>query len=460
MPHRLVSLALVVGCGPPYENRTPPEIPPPETGCEIDGTNPLRAACRVIRAAAGPVEIAIVLQDGTTRSFAGDPDMLDQDILVWDLVPGEPFTWEIRAGDDVLQQGTSTAGTVPPNANVRLDVEIDGPSAVDRVLVPVQCSGPGPALVVLDALGRVRWFASPDAANLPVSFGQTEDGTFAMTSGRYDLFAWAPDGTVIHDLHVGEDLERPLHHALTGENGELLVLDATATALSDGIVYIDEGITRVWPDGTSERAWNILQVVDPTVLPDPQIPIAFGYWTLTFEGASDFAHVNGLALAGGGDFLISLKNLDTIARIDPAVPAVEWALAGSDRASAWTDLQLGATGEPVVFEAPHSPRLAPGGSLLFMNSRLPPATSSVLEVAIDEVVATAVTVREWELEVTCPVHSSVHALHDGGVFAACAATGQLFELDDDGVRRRAHVACNEGDGPGLVLGAQPIVYNY
>jgi len=455
---RIVSVALVVGCGPPVDEGPDPEPQPPPDGCAVEDPNGLRAVCHVSREAAGPVEVAIVLLDGSFRSFPGDPTLLEQDVRVWDLVPDEPFTWEIREGDVVLRRGTLTAGTVPANANVRLDVDIDGASAIDRVLVPVSCNGPAPTLVVLDALGRVRWFVSPDVTTLPVSFGQTADGTIAMSAGRYALFAWSSDGTLIHDLRVGVDLERPLHHSLTGENGEILVLDATATTLSDGNVYIDEGITRVWSDGTSERAWDILQVVDPTALGEPQIPVGFGYWTLTFEGAIDFAHVNGIALAGDGDLLVSFKNLDTIARLDLSAPAIEWALAGSDRATAWPELHLAAVDEPVVFEAPHTPRLAPWGSLLFMNSGLPPAHSSVMEVAIDEVASTAEAVRSWDLDVSCPVHSSVHGLEDGSVLAACAATGQLFELDDGGIRRRSHVACNDGDGPGLVLGAQPIHY--
>jgi hypothetical protein len=457
MPRRLVSIALVVGCGPPDEAPSPPP-PAPEEGCEIDPLNPLRAVCSVVREEAGPVEVVTVLDDGSVRTVPGDPDLLDQDIRVWDLVPEEPFRWEIREGDAVTEQGTLTAGSLPSNADVLVTVEVEGETRIERVLLPVSCDGPEPTLVVLDALGRVRWFASPDSSLLPVSFGQTADGTFAMAAGRYDLFAWAPDGTLIHDLRVGVDLERPMHHSLTGENGEILVLDATAETLSDGKVYIDEGITRVWPDGTSERAWNILQVVDPTGLGEPQIPIGFGYWTLTFDGAIDFAHVNGVALAGEGDLLISLKNLDTIVRLDPVTPAIEWALAGSGRAAAWLDLHLAASGDPVVFQAPHTPRLAPWGSILFMNSGLPPALTTVMEVEVDEEAATATTTRTWDLGVSCPVHSSVHGLDDGSVFAACAATGQLFELGDNGIRRRSKVTCAAGRGPGLVLGAQPIHY--
>jgi hypothetical protein len=112
----------------------------------------------------------------------------------------------------------------------------------------------------------------------------------------------------------------------------------------------------------------------------------------------------------------------------------------------------------VTFIAPHTPRLAPWGNVLLMSSGLPPALSEVVEVAIDEEAGTATSVRRWALDATCPVHSSVHALEDGSVFAACAATGQIFELDDTGIRRRSRVVCDAGDGPGLMLGAQPIHY--
>jgi hypothetical protein len=450
---------VVFGCegddGTPTDG-DPPVTPPP-ADCTLQKGNGVRAVCHVARETAGPVEVAITIE-GQTRVFSGDPEVAAQDVTVWDLAPNVAFDWEIRDGGTVLSSGTTMAGIVPEKGRVHFDVQVPGTPSATRMLVPIVCGGLGPSLVVLDDQGRVRWFEAPPNGPFPVAFGHTDSGLFTVASGRQQLYAWKADGTLVHDLALGIGLERPVHHALVGEGEDILVLDATAVPLTDGLTYVDEGVTRIAPDGTTSRDWDFFSVFDPTGLGQPFGPIGFGYWTLTFDDAIDYAHVNGVALADGGDWLVSIKNLDTVIRLDPLGPTVEWALLGSNRSIAFGDVALDTLGEGVVgFEAPHTPRLAPWGSVLLMDNGLLLQPSRVLELSVDAPALSVELVRSWELPAVCPVHSSVWGLPNGNVLAACAATGQVFELDDTGIVFQARVSC-DGEGQGLLLGAQPITY--
>jgi hypothetical protein len=449
---------VVFGCDGDGGTHTdgPPPVTTPPGDCGLENGNPVRAVCHVARAAAGPVDVTVTIE-GETRVFPGNPDAAEQDVTVWDLVPGVPFDWAIHDGGTLLASGTSTGGVVPEKAQVHFDVQVPGTPTATRMLVPVTCGGLGASLVVLDGEGRVRWWQEPPGA-FPVAFGHTDDGLFSVAAGRQHFYSWSADGTLAHDLELDVGLERPLHHALTGDGTDVLVLDATAVPLSDGFTYVDEGVTRIAADGTTSRAWDFFSVFDPTGLGNPFGPIGFGYWTLTFDDAIDYAHVNGVAVADEGDWFVSIKNLDSVIRLDPVGPTVEWALLGSNRSIAFEDVALEKVGtEAITFEAPHTPRLAPWGALLLMDNGLLLQESRVLELSVDAIAGTVEQVRSWELPAVCPVHSSVWGLPNGNVLAACAATGQLFELDDTGIRWQARVTC-DGDGQGLLLGAQPITY--
>src|SRR5688572_23493954 len=154
----------------------PPVVTPPGA-CELELGNPVRAVCHVTREAPGPLDVTVTV-DGETRVFPGDPELAEQDVRVWDLLPGVPFDWVIHDSGAVLASGTTTAGTLPEKARVHFEVQVPGTPTTNRMLVPIVCGGLGPSLVVLDSQGRVRWWQEPLAGAFPVAYGHTDDGLF------------------------------------------------------------------------------------------------------------------------------------------------------------------------------------------------------------------------------------------------------------------------------------------
>jgi Arylsulfotransferase (ASST) len=237
----------------------------------------------------------------------------------------------------------------------------------------------------------------------------------------------------------------------------LYVLDAQTVRLGDGLDYIVDGVTRI-DDGLGTHLWDTTQIVDPLGLPGLS---SSPYWLGTFGSAIDFAHANAIDVQEDGSWVMSLKHLDAIARVN-ADGSLRWVISGEPSKATFYGPSiplLAVKGLETSFQHPHSVGLSPSGTVLvFDNGDVVAGEpfSRVIELAVDEASLQAEIVGAWELGVVCPVQSSVYALPDGSLLAACAATKELFELDEAGIRRRSMLSCRDGAPGNSFVRVQPL----
>jgi hypothetical protein len=127
----------------------------------------------------------------------------------------------------------------------------------------------------------------------------------------------------------------------------------------------------------------------------------------------DGRHAARLPALARGNLLISPRNLDAVAVLDPATERIVWLLTG-------------------LWEAQHTPSLLPGGGLLLFDNRGPAGRRSrVLEV--DPL--TQEVLWSWdggEEELFSPVLGAAQGLVNGNVLVVDSVGGRVFEVARDG----------------------------
>lgn len=459
-------IGLLLGC--PHGDSDPPgdddddtvptgdTAPPlPRAACAIDTQNLLRVVCLLDRDGPGPIAVRLTPEGGETLTLDGDPEARDVRIVALDLLGGTSYAWELDDRGTVVEAGTIVIEALPDLYRPLFTVTVDGPSSIDRVLFSLSC-GLGATMYVSDAAGRIRWYQGLQSTGFVSGFDYTDWGTIVAMVARARILEWDLDGTVALDVGMGEGLERIPHHAVVGRQGRILALDTVPVAYPDGKDYLVDGVSVV--DGqTSTHVWDIGGIVDPQGLPPVREQF---YWAGAFPGAVDFAHENAIDVLPDGDWLISLKHLDTILRIDTA-GNVRWSLSGMPTAAVFVGgpaLELrSSVGLDPTFQHPHNPNFSPWGTLLVVDNGSTSAEDTrVLELLVDEDLGVADVIRAWDLGVSCPVQSSAFGLPDGTILATCARTRELFELDDSGIRRRTEISCADDEAAGSFVRVQPV----
>jgi hypothetical protein len=453
---------VLLGCRQPEE---PEDGPQPDTsdtapeprgpGCFVEDDNTLRLLCTYERDGTGPFEVQLTQEGEQSRLIAGDPAETALSVPVWDLLPETTYGWTLLDRGEVALQGELQTGAVPSYLAPQVDVLVDGPTSIDRVLLAFGCSV-GPAMLVMDGQSRVRWYQEAESAGLITGFDWTDRSTVAALVGRTRAVEWDPAGNIQTDLARGAGLERALHHSVVGRGGQLLALDAEEVEYPDGNEYVVDGIVALSPEG-GQRLWTTADVLDPQGLTSEGEVF---YWGTLFPGAIDFGHANSIEL-WDGDWLLSLKHLDTVMRIDPDDGHVVWWLTGFLGApealvSAPRLTLMSSAGLDPTFEHQHHANPSPWGTLLLVDNGEEGASTRVLELAIDGYAGTADVLRAWDLGVDCPVQSSAFGLPDGTVLATCARTRELFELDRSGIRRRVQLSCSDDRPSSSFVRAQPM----
>jgi hypothetical protein len=430
-------------------------VPEPQgPGCFVSD-NMLRLLCTYERDTTGPFEVQLSQEGESLRVIAGDPEATSLSILIWDLLEDTLYSWTLLDRGTVVLQGEVRTGLVPGDIAPVVNVLVDGPTSVDRVLLPFGCSV-GPAMLVMDGQDRVRWYQEAGSAGLITGFDWTDRSTVSAIVGRTRAVEWDLTGAVQTEVVRGAGLERALHHAVVGRGGQLLALDAEAVLYPDGNEYVVDGIVELTAQG-GQRLWSTADVLDPQGLTSEG---ELFYWSTLFPGAVDFGHANSIEL-WNGDWLLSLKHLDTVLRIDPDTGEVIWWLTGFlDAPEAIFGGQrltlISSAGLDPTFQHQHHANPSPWGTLLLVDNGSEGASTRILDIAIDETAGTADVLRAWDLGVDCPVQSSAFGLPDGTVLATCARTREMFELDRTGIRRRVLLSCGDDQASLSFVRAQPI----
>lgn len=440
---------------------TPPDTgpAPPRPACAVEDDNALRIVCLYERDGTGPVEVRVRTAGEPPVTIPGNAGSRSVYVVALDLRANTSYDWELDDRGAVVEEGTLTTGTLPDLFRPAYALPVDGPSSIDRLLFPMSC-GSGTTLYITDALGQVRWYQPIRTTGSVAGFDYTDRGTIVVNLGRTRVMEWEPDGRVVLDVEAATEMERIPHHGIVSRDGRIWVLDTASVPYTNGKSYLVDGVSEVTAEAGGVHVWDLGGLVDPQVVPvESGAPRDPAYWSGMFGDAIDFAHENSIDVMENGDWLISLKHLDTLLRIDGA-GEVRWSLAGMPSAAVFTGPALelrSSTGIDPTFQYPHHPNPTPWGTVLVVdNGWSPDENTRILELVIDEEAGVADAVRAWDLGVYCPVQSSAWGLPDGTIVASCAASHEVFELDDSGIRRRSSFSCADGEFTGAFVRAEPV----
>lgn len=280
---------------------------------------------------------------------------------------------------DRLRSLGYAGGSVPaPDAS---GVTVNDPALASSAL-RFYCSGHAPAAFLLDAQGNTlhRWqytydrcvkMSGPQAGHfLPDTDGATDCWRRARVLPQGDLLAIFEGHGLIridHDSQLIWSYPGACHHDLDlGPDGEIYVLTREAVVVPrihpSHPVLLDY-ITRLSPQGEYLDRIDILAAFEQSVYAGCLDRVA---------GSGDILHTNTLERLDGrlanlspifaaGNFLISVRELDTIAIIDGKTGLVVWALSG-------------------MWVAQHQPTLLEDGHIMLFDNKGHQGRSKVVEI--------------------------------------------------------------------------------
>jgi hypothetical protein len=232
------------------------------------------------------------------------------------------------------------------------------------------------------------------------------EGVGLVRLDRDSEVVWAVANRAHHDLDVSEQ-------------GSIWVLTRRAGivgALNPDKPILDDGVAELAPDGTVLQTFSVLEAYRRS--PYEQ------HWRSPAEKAGDVFHTNSVELLGevagapagfeAGNLLLSMRNLDTVAVLDPGTGTIVWSQKGP-----WAKQ--------------HDPHLLPGGRLLVFDNRGPEERASrVIEVDI----ATGEIVWSWAGEEARPLWSATCGtavrLDNGNTLVTESDGGRALEVAPDG----------------------------
>ncbi len=243
---------LVLGCGGSSDDGDADDVAAPtgDTGapsvvlgasCDRQQGNELRFVCRVDLAELGPVELTVEPEDGSEppRTFLSPEAATDHELVVWDLVGETRYRWAVSSAGAHGPTGTTRTGTAPSGLAVELVPVLDGPTSIDRVLIPYSCGGDG-QLVAIDGQGTIRWYSTSFPPISLNGFNVSDRGSAIAVVGRSRVVESSFDGTPRIDLDSDALLD-PVHHDAVARFGRTGVLNARERSYDDGLSYVIDG---------------------------------------------------------------------------------------------------------------------------------------------------------------------------------------------------------------------------
>jgi len=264
-------------------------------------------------------------------------------------------------------------------------------------------------LVVVDALGEVRWYFRNDT--MTTGHLLARNGHLIFVSGKTELVEIDWRGTTVtrwFASRTAEDLTPPddaipvdvsvfRHTVFEMPNGNLLtlsdevrVIDDYPTSTTDPDAptttadVIGDLIVELTREGELEKRISLLDLLDPTRVGRDS----------TGLGVQDWAHCNAAAYDPASDsYLVSSRHQDAVFKIDRTTESLVWILGNpANWREPWSDFLLTSTGDD--FQWPyhqHAVQPVPGGVGLFDNGNYgAPAFAEERETTVSRAVRFAI----------------------------------------------------------------------
>lgn len=350
--------------------------------------------------------------------------------------------WGERGEPVVSDTVEATTGALPDYLRYQADLLIGtmtGTVPGGYVVANLRRQPDAQYTVAFDFTGKLRWYRRWDQVG---SFGeQGKDGNFVVftggTTGFTPLYGYyteiAPDGEVVRThrappLFYTDNHEILLTPGVGGPTAHFLSYDIRFLDLSDHggssrARVAGHQILRTGPGGDLEFRWDAWDHLD---LDD---------WVLGTSPAActlcDFDHPNSLDLDHDGNYILSVRNLSQVVKIDSRTGAVLWKLGGrSGEFTFSNDPDNGPSGQ-------HCVRVLDSGHLLLYDNGTEhvPQETRVVEYSLDEDSRTAT--RVWEFRhvpaVYTPGLGSVQRLRNGNTFIGFGGAGLASLVDPAGM---------------------------
>jgi len=335
-----------------------------------------------------------------------------------------------------------TTGVLPIYMRYQVKLQLDVEPAVPPsgyLVANVRRQADSRFTVIFDFSGNLRWYRQWDVVG---GFGeQAEDGNLTAFLGTttgynpsYGYYAEVgPDGEILrthqappplytdnHEILLTPGLGGPTAHFLSYE---IRTLDLSSRGGSATARVAGHQILRYGPGGNLEFMWNAWDHLD---LDD---------WVLGTPPESctlcDFDHPNSLAPDVDGDYILSVRNLSQVLKIDSGTGDILWRLGG--RSGEFTFVNDPEDG----FSGQHSVRVVGKNRLLLYDNGTEhvPQESRAVEYALDVGARTATLV--WEHRHSPPLYTSalgsVQRLEDGSTLVGFGAAGVASLVSPAGV---------------------------
>ncbi len=356
---------------------------------------------------------------------------------------------EVLNGEHLLSDRLTVETGSLPVQSVGVTEQVDEPGRTAGLYVATSLYSNRGAAVILDGDGDVVWSHQPELAwpqqfisrvrpsrvgewiNYNVSGGQ-EQGLTQVDSTRA-IVRVSLDGSQQQVLLLPDT-----HHDFFELGDGTLALLRYDRREVEGQTWIGDEIVELAPDGSERRVWSTWDRFEL----DEDVAGPGASWT----------HANALFYDKDDDaYLVSLRNLDCIVKVDRASGEVVWVLGGEHSDFALPD------GERSLFHHQHQFHLVDGGIVVFDNGLVEQVDSRVVEYALDKGSGRAEPV--WEQHADPPMFNAalgdVYRLEGGNTLITWSQAGQIEEVTPAGDvvwRVRAQLGAGFGfSQPRLVL---------
>ena len=417
-----------------------PTPQPPTLVLTLDEACAMCVAAHVTQLEPGPITLLVSAPGDEFRPWVKVDAEAETVVPVLELRADQRYVVVARDDESGLMSDPASIDTLPLPPDfppIELTQRVDGdlqpgltltaavPQALDRSYV-----------VAIDSDGEVVWYHRLEGLNLTLSVDEQRH-IFATDSavkgvrihpfGR-EITVWGVDElgteTVHHELRPtptgGLAFLSTEHRVIDGWHLPAFDWTASFDVIGDVINVHDASGQSVW-------SWSLMDHLNPLDVHTEDMHLNF--WMMApydhLESPKDWSHANALVPHEEG-WLMSLRNLDRIIKVDPATDAIEWTFGHRG------DFEL--TGEGTWFSRQHAPQVLPNGNLLlYDNGNARPGqdptvmpTSRVVEYSLDLGSRTATEVWSWsggDSPVFCPIVGDVdrlengnHLINDGAVF--------------------------------------------
>jgi hypothetical protein len=329
-----------------------------------------------------------------------------------------------------IEQGHT--GSLPASLQ-RVKVAVSGTASSGYTLFALWILG---TAIAVDSTGRIVWYRE-----FPLGTNQRIDDAELQPNGHYTSYLgttagwqpdsgtfleYAPDGTIVRNWAVPRPMYTDEHDFLLTDDGmrahfftyDIRQVDLSAYGGSPTATVAGHSIVRMQTNGTIEYNWNAWD----------RIPISA--WAPAGNG-SDFDHLNSLALDQDGNYIVSVRNLDQIRKINSSTGEAIWTLGRNGQYTFVNDPMGG-------FSLQHSARMLPDGHLLIYDNGTTHSVqeSRAAEYALDHQAHTATLVWEYHHSpaIYTPIMGYVQRLSNGNTVVSFSQAGVINEVSPAGQR--------------------------